>query len=103
MNPGSDPNSDFTSSSCAGRKSWPSAFRSLTSFSRWSPRVRTRTGPRSSAITGKALIRAPAGTPSSPDTASIVVAPGVSTGSGEPPERPSTGCGVALATSTFAA
>ena len=48
---------------------------------------------------------APAGAPSISQTASMVVAPGVSTsfGSGEGAGRPSTGCGSALAISTFAA
>jgi hypothetical protein len=48
---------------------------------------------------------APGGTPSSWQTASTVAAPGVSTsrGSGDPSGSPSTGCGVALAISMFAA
>ena len=61
--------------------------------------------PASSTIIGSALISAPAGTPSIAATASIVVAPGVSTGSGAGQRlgQPSTGCGVALAISTLAA
>jgi hypothetical protein len=51
---------------------------------------------------GIALISAPCGTPSCPATASIVVAPGVSTGP-EPGVQSGTGCGVALAISMFAA
>ena len=48
---------------------------------------------------------APAGTPIISVTASIVRAPGVSTGRGSASAsgRPSTGCGVALATCTLAA
>ena len=53
---------------------------------------------------GKALISAPAGTPASFATASIVVAPGVSNCSGASSAAgSSTGFGVALATSTLAA
>jgi hypothetical protein len=51
------------------------------------------------------LISAPGGTPSNPDTCSIVVAAGVSTGSGASSRSgsPSTVCGSPLAISTFAA
>ena len=105
MKPGSAPKSFRTSSASAGRNGAPSAFWSLISFSRWSPRTTTSTGPRPSAYTGNALISAPGGTPSCPQTASIVVAPGVSTssGCGFGAGSPSTGCGSALAISTFAA
>ncbi len=79
-------------------------LRSLNSLRRWSPRTRTSSGPRSSAITGSALMIAPAGAPSVSATAWTVVAPGVSTRSGAlaGAGRPSTGCGVALAISTLA-
>ena len=55
--------------------------------------------------TGSALISAPGGTSSSTQTCSTVLAPGVSTRSGASSGSgsPSTGCGVALATSTLAA
>ena len=105
MKPGSVPKSSRTSPSSAGRKPEPSVLRSLSSLSRWSPRTSTSSGPRSSAITGSALTMAPCGTPSVSATACTVVAPGVSTrcGASAGSGRPSTGCGVALAISTFAA
>ena len=60
--------------------------------------------PRSSTITGSALISAPAGSPSWPETSSIVVIPGVSTSSGAGSDGgSSTGFGSAEATSTLAA
>ena len=60
--------------------------------------------PRSSATTGSALIRAPAGTESAFETCSTVVRPGVSTRSGAASAAgSSTGCGWAEATSTLAA
>ena len=105
MKPASAPNLLRTSSASAGRNGAPSVFWSLISLRRWSPRITTRTGPRSSTITGNALMMAPRGTPSASQTASTVEAPGVSTsrGSGEASGSPSTGWAVALAISTFAA
>ncbi len=105
MKPGSAPNALRTSSASAARNGAPSAFWSLISLRRWSPLITTSTGPRSSTRIGNALTIAPGGTPSISQTASTVAAAGVSTsfGSGEASGSPSTGCGVALAISMFAA
>ena len=105
MKPGSVPKRSRTSASSASRAGTPSAFWSLISLRRWSPRTSTSTGSSSPAITGMALISAPAGTPSIPVTASIVRAPGVSTsrGSSRAGGSPSTSAAVALAISTLAA
>ena len=66
----------------AGRESEPSAFASLISFRRWSPRTSTSTAPPSGVTTGSDLISVAGSTPSSAETSSIVRASGVSTGSG---------------------
>ncbi len=92
------------SSARAARKGWPRAFWSLISLTRWSPRTTTIFIASSSTITGKALSVAPAGIPSEPTSASMVVAPGVWTTSGaSSPPGSATGWASAEATSRLAA
>ena len=88
----------------AGRNSALSAFRSLMSLTRWSPRRITSLSSSSPVMTGYAFSSAPAGTPNSLATAATVVIPGVSTSSGASSGGgSSTGWASALAISTFAA
>ena len=76
MKPGG-PSRSAISVSLAGRHFAPSAFVSLISLRRWSPRRTTTTKPRSSSTTiGSDFSSPPAGTSSSAETAATVFAPG---------------------------
>ena len=104
MKPASAPNSSRISASVAGLNGVPSAFWSLISFSRRSPRTSASFIVPSSCTTGSDFSSVAGSMPRYAETSSIVRASGVATRSGASSGAGKEGAGgVPVATSTFAA